>query len=402
MAEQPRVRLLEVIPFMEGDEKQYLLRDPLRICEETLTVNQMTLFIMTMLDGTHTIPDIQAEINRRTGSIVPSSEIEGLMDQLDSVFLMESPKFFERMHEMKKEYHISTERMPTHAGMSYKADPAELKQQLGELFAVADEQQQNEPDEPVRGIVAPHIDINVGGPCFAAAFRRLRDCDAELYIILGTAHSYGENIFTLVEKDFITPLGVMPLDRDAASQLTGALGPRLLDEQFNHRNEHSIEFQTVFLRHVLGPDNPAAILPILCGSFHELLESNTAPGEHEAFAAMAEQLRDIASQRKTCFIAGVDLAHVGLRFQDPAAPDQAMLEEVERRDRQLIDILSRLDKDEFFAHFTEDGDKRRVCGLPPLALLLHSMDAARGELLGYDQMVDQTGSMVSYTGMAFY
>jgi len=48
------------------------------------------------------------------------------------------------------------------------------------------------------------IDISVGGPCFASAFRHVRSCGAELYIILGTGHALCDHLFTVPGRDFDT------------------------------------------------------------------------------------------------------------------------------------------------------------------------------------------------------
>jgi MEMO1 family protein len=396
----PRIRPVEAIPFSQDGERRICLRDPLGICEEMLFINEFTLFILSHFDGKHSILDIQADITRRTNEIIPSSQIQELIQQLDDALLMDTDRFRAHFDALKRTYAEEPVRMPSHSGVSYEADPAALRRHLDTLFEQA---APAPPNGVVRGIVAPHIDVKVGGPAFAKAFAHLRNSDAELFIILGTAHAFSENLFTVVPKDFLTPIGTMPVDRDEIETLRIRCGDRVFKEQFNHRNEHSIEFQAVFLRHALGPDHPATILPVLCSSFDALLSGNTDPAQNEEIAAMITALREIAATRKTCFIAGVDFAHVGLRFSDPEPPSVATLKEIERRDRQLVDIMARLDGPAFFAHFREDGDKRRVCGMSPLAVFLHAIDAARGELAAYNQMLDQdTGSVVSYASMVFY
>ena len=58
----------------------------------------------------------------------------------------------------------------------------------------------------------------------------------------------------LARKSFATPLGGVPTDLEVTERLLAAYeGPDdLLAGEFHHRAEHSIEFQTVYLRALLG------------------------------------------------------------------------------------------------------------------------------------------------------
>ena len=49
------------------------------------------------------------------------------------------------------------------------------------------------------------------------------------------------------------------------------------DDELTHRTEHSIEFQVVFLQYLLGGRREFSIVPILVGSFHDLMESGDRP-----------------------------------------------------------------------------------------------------------------------------
>ena len=81
-------------------------------------------------------------------------------------------------------------------------------------------------------------------------------------------------------------------------------------------------------------------------------------------------LQDLVAQesRQVCFVAGVDLAHVGKQFgdRDPITPD--FLKWVEAEDRLLIDKLAKLDAPGFFDEVAKDQDKRKICGFSPLLL----------------------------------
>ena len=106
--------------------------------------------------------------------------------------------------------------------------------------------------------------------------------------------------------------------------------------------------------------------------------------------------------RQICFVAGVDLAHVGKQFGDlePITPN--FLKWVETEDRLLIEKLAALDAPGFFAEIAKDQDKRRICGFSPLYSLIRLLDGSRGRTLKYDQaFTPETGSAVTFTSMVF-
>jgi AmmeMemoRadiSam system protein B len=396
----PRLRPVEASPVTIEGQPHYALHDPSNVCEQTLYVTDFTVTVLSLFDGAHDIPGMYREIQERFGAPVPPGAIENLARQLDEAYLLDTPRFRAHLNALRRDYAALPEREPAFAGRAYEADPAALQRQLDAFY-----EKLQSPDIPANapplGIVAPHIDISAGGPVFAAAFDAIRRHPADLYIILGTAHALSSRTFCLAPKDFATPLGAMPLHQDAAQELIAQFGPALRDDEFTHRGEHSIEFQCVFLRHALGPDHPARILPLYVSSMYELLGRGVPFHEDPEVQSLAAALRAMASRQRTTFIAGVDFAHVGLRFGDPEAPDQAMQDLVRRRDLELADILAQRDQGAFFAHFREDMDARHVCGMSALALFLSCVDADRAALAGYDQIVDGTGSLVSYAGMVF-
>ena len=75
-------------------------------------------------------------------------------------------------------------------------------------------------------------------------------------MILGVAHQYCQRRFALTRKDFETPLGLVPTDREYVDQIAALAGRDLFEDELSHRTEHSIEFQVVFLQYVLGEERP--------------------------------------------------------------------------------------------------------------------------------------------------
>jgi hypothetical protein len=67
-------------------------------------------------------------------------------------------------------------------------------------------------------------------------------------------------------------------------------GLRKDEEEFLHRNEHSIELQAVFLRHVFGASRPARIVPVLCGPIMDAVGERRDPLQAEPIAAFVAAL----------------------------------------------------------------------------------------------------------------
>ncbi|HXV83447.1 MAG TPA: AmmeMemoRadiSam system protein B, partial [Candidatus Binatia bacterium] len=235
---------------------------------------------------------------------------------------------------------------------------------------------------------------------------------ADLYILLGTSHCGGENPFILTFKDFDTPMGPVETDKAFIRRLQESCREDLLRDEFLHRSEHSLEFQVLFLKYLARwraelrgkREKPFKIVPILVSSFHSMVLSQSLPEKHPPVQTFIHALQDLVAQesRQTCFVAGVDLAHIGNQFGDlePITPD--FLKWVEGEDRLLLDKLETLDAPGFFHEIAKDRDKRRICGFAPLYSLIQLLDGQRGRTLKYDQaFTPETGSAVTFTSMVF-
>jgi len=60
------------------------------------------------------------------------------------------------------------------------------------------------------------------------------------------------------------------------------------------------------------------------------------------------------------------------------------------------------DSQGFYLKIAQEQDRRHVCGLPSLYTMLRLLDDAEGQLLSYDQWVDETGQgLVSFASLIF-
>ena len=414
MDDRPHLRPVEAFPLEQDGKTLICLRDPERI-SSPLAISPATYFILSHFDGEHSLIDIQEAYCRRVGEILFSEDLKKIIDLLDRHFYLYNRRFLNRQEEIATEFRRQPLRAAAHAGAVYSEDREKLREQLHGHFDSPNGPggvQRNGGRPTPKAIVAPHIDFHRGGPCYAWAYRELAESPgADLYILLGTSHCAGESPFVATLKDFATPLGNVETDKEFVRRLQQSYRGDLFADEYLHRTEHSLEFQVVYLKYVAelraqltGEKRDFKIVPILVTSFHPNVRSGNLPEKDPRIGDFLKALSDLAAKesRRVCFVAGVDLAHVGAQFGDrePITPD--FLKWVGQEDQKLIEKLASLDSEGFFREIAKDEDRRRICGFSPLYSLIHLLDGSRGKLLKYGQAFTQeTGSAVTFTSMVF-
>jgi MEMO1 family protein len=405
--DHPKLRPIEAFPINLGGRDVICLRDPTHLAAEAVFVPRETLFILAHCDGQHSILDIQEAYTRQYGQLLFSDAIKALIAKLDEYLLLDNERFQAHRRRVIEDFRRSPVRRAAFAGEAYEAAPNKLEAELAGYFVDPEGPRTaavTATDRPVQGILAPHIDPRRGGPCFAWAYEAIRRVSADLFIILGTAHQPTAVPFPLTLKDYETPWGIVETDKAFVRTLAQRYPTDLLADEFAHRWEHSIEFQVLFLRYVLGAARTFRVVPILVGSFHECVERQVNPTAMVHIADFIEAIREVAAERAEpmCYIVGGDLAHVGMKFGDEGRLSSTFLEQVAREDHALLAATARMDAEGFFQGIAAHQDRRRICGFPPIYILLRAMPATAGVVLKYDQAVEPaTQSMVSYASVVF-
>jgi AmmeMemoRadiSam system protein B len=412
---KPKIRPIEAIPVQQNGKTVIYLKDPLNLAKP-IGVSPLGYFLLAHLDGDHSFLEIQEAYSRRFGALLMTDELKQFVGMLDQNYYLQSEQFHDYQKSVIAEFRRLPTRPPAHVGGGYSGDPAALMGQLDGYFTSP-----RGPGIPStvnrvaapKAIVAPHIDFHRGGPAYAWAYKSLLEtAGANLYIILGTSHCGGQTPYILTLKDFDTPLGVVETDGDFVRRLQEQCGDDCFVDEYLHRGEHSIEFQVLFLKYVAQkraallrePEKKFKIVPILVSSFHPMMMNQTLPEKTAAVGGFLSALRRLAEEdsRQICFVAGVDLAHVGRQFGDLEPVTDDFLKWVEAEDRQLIERLATLDAAGFFHEIAKDRDRRKICGFSPLYSLIHLLNGARGNHLHYGQaFTPETSSAVTFTSMVF-
>jgi AmmeMemoRadiSam system protein B len=223
-------------------------------------------------------------------------------------------------------------------------------------------------------------------------------------VILGTSH-YGEpDRFGVLRKPYRTPFGDVTVEVPLVEELARRAPKAVVEEDYCHAVEHSIEFQAVFLQHAVGPS--VKMLPILCGPFTQPALHRRAPERHPEVERFLDALREIGEREKDrlFWVLGVDMAHVGMRYGDGFAvrANEGKMLEVEQADRRGIVQICEADTDAYLDHMIRTNDELKWCGFPPFYAFMRAVPGARGQLLHYEQWNIDPQSVVSFAGIEFF
>lgn len=180
-------------------------------------------------------------------------------------------------------------RLPAVAGVFYPADADELRGMVEQFLR----------GEAIPGSVAskayvlPHAGYVYSGPVAGAGYRELRlERDSiKRVILLGPSHRVAFQGLAFSSHDaFATPLGIVPVDRDAIERIRDL--PQVLEFDQAHRQEHSLEVHLPFLQVALGE---FTLVPLAVGDVQE--------------AEVAEVLDRLWGDAETRVVISSDLSH---------------------------------------------------------------------------------------------
>jgi AmmeMemoRadiSam system protein A/AmmeMemoRadiSam system protein B len=192
---------------------------------------------------------------------------------------------------------------------------------------------------------------------------------------------------------FRTPLGEVPIDREAAESLLDAGPFKLLGEDL--LCDHSVEIQLPLLQRA-APGTP--VVPIYVSHL------STAARE----AAASSLVRWL--EPGTVLLASSDFTHYGRAFNfQPFPPDECVAERLRDLDEFVIEAAGSLREELFFEALSTTS--ATVCGRDPIALLLAILRVLDGcdevfqDLLDYQTSGELTGDFrhsVSYAALGYY
>lgn len=213
------------------------------------------------------------------------------------------------------------------AGRWYDADPEVLARSVD---AYLDDAQLPALAGEVIAVIAPHAGHVYSGPVAGYAFAALRGRSPNLVAVVGPMHQpYVEPLITTAHDAYSTPLGNVPVDKDALHKLDmilkSELGFGLSPVQRDP--EHSLEIELPFLQRAL----PAGwkILPVM-----------DRAREPHVSKALGKALAQVLSDKNFVMVASTDLSHF-YNQQTALTYDRAMLHAIESFDPEEAFDLER-------------------------------------------------------------
>ncbi len=259
------------------------------------------------------------------------------------------------------------------AGKWYPADPDILAETIDSHLKSAD-------DIPaaghVHGVVAPHAGLRFSGSVAGAAFHAARTRDVGLVALIGPSHHASPHpLLTCSHDAYETPLGRVPIERNAVNELDAALQDRLGFGLTPVRNdpEHSLEMELPFLQRIRAG---FAILPVV------IVEQSA-----HICHALGKALAEILVKRPALLVASSDLSHF---YTQTAAA---------KLDHEMLGRIGRFDPDAVLE--AEELGVGYACGRGAIAATFHAakaLGAQEARVLKHATSGEVTGDFSSVVG----
>jgi AmmeMemoRadiSam system protein B len=260
------------------------------------------------------------------------------------------------------------------AGRWYEGNPKALARSVDDFI-----QNATLPtlDGKVMGVIAPHAGHIYSGAVAGYAFAALRSQTPNLVAVISPMHHpYSEPLLTTSHAAYWTPLGEVPVERDALNQLDVLLKSELGFglSPVSRDPEHSLEIELPFLQRALKSD--WKLLPVMVRA----LDPHVSQG-------LGRALAQVLRGKNALLVASTDLSHyynqtAALKF------DRAMLQAIESFDPEAAFDLER-------------AGKGFACGLGAVTAVLwaaRELGADRVKVLRHATSGDVTGDYTSVVG----
>ncbi len=411
MRKLPRLRSdIDVMPSPIRERPGLLLRDPFGYTSAVFVIPPPWIAVLQCLDGEHSEIDAQAILTRLNGGvIVPAEPIREIVDVLREGGFLETEELFALKRAKHEAFRAAAVREPSHVGTAYPETEREIRERFGPRFDSGEPAAGHGNGRLPRALAAPHVSPEGGFDSYRAAYAL--DCDDEepTFVVLGTSHYGAPERFGVTRKPFRTPLGTVDVDEELYQELVQGSGDAVVEDDYCHQPEHSIEFQVLFLQYRLQSRlAPLRILPILCGPFLDSLRNGRKPESLDSNRRFFDTVSEIASRRgsELVWVLGVDMAHIGPRYgqDEPVRAGAGSMLGVAERDRARLERIAAGDAEGFFELVAPGGDELNWCGYSPFYTFLRAVAPVlglEGDVRHYQQWNIDEESVVTFAAMHF-
>jgi len=282
--------------------------------------------------------------------------------------------------------HSGTPRPARHAGGWYAGSPDALRRDMENAFKGS---KKDFDDEPILAMIGPHAGFRYSGRVAAQTYAKINPDAVRRVFLLGPSHYHGFLGAALPPDGmsaYSTPLGDLPIDRQAVEKLKGK--PMFEGPPAAHNPEHSLEMHSIFIAEKFPG---VKIVPLVVGQFPDVKSIEKA----------ADSLRPLLGPGDLVVVSS-DFTHFGPNFNYAPFSDNIP----ERLGKLLDDATAPLlnaDLAGFSRHLAETADT--ICGREPIKLLLALLpQGSRGEEAARDfsgRMTADYSTSVTYEGLVF-
>ncbi|MCS7219502.1 MAG: AmmeMemoRadiSam system protein B [Thermus sp.] len=348
-----KLRLRE--PQIARVEGGFILTDPYGVFPKPLALTEGGLFLLSLMEG-RTLREVQEEVFRAHGVLVPMEELEGLARALEEAGLLLTEGVEQRLRE--EEEKLKRERPMRLAGISYPEGEGEAR-----AFLEAFRASFTGEGVGAEVLLLPHLEPSRVPEAYGAALAALEKTPPpERVYLVGVAHRPLKERAAALPVPFQTPFGPALPDLEALQALDALLPFELFNTPLAFREEHSLELPLLFLK---GAYPGARFLPLLVG--------RRSPELGEALKVV---LRDYPG----LLVLAVDLSHVGPRFGDPPL-SRSLAEEARKRDLGFLEGLAQGEPEAALARL--GANPTRLDATEVVASLAPLLRGRRGQVLAY-------------------
>ncbi len=265
---------------------------------------------------------------------------------------------------------------PNVAGQFYPDNAKELASEIETHFALSS---QKELQSPVEVMIAPHAGYFFSGGVAAYSFKAIAHKAYKTIVVIAPSHFFPfEGISVWPQGGFKTPLGIVSVDEEFASQLLKA-SPKFQNIPKVFDREHALEVELPFLQQTF---KDFKIVPILMG------QPNV-----EVCQNLARALDQIIGKRDDVLIVvSTDLSHYH--------PDEV----ARQMDQRTLEAIAALKSDDFWQENLTGT--MEMCGFTGVmtALLYAQLRHLKPEVLKYANSSEASGDknrVVGYSAVAF-
>ncbi len=342
--------------------------------------------LLACLDGSTPIEDVPTRLFERSGLRLSQTAVAEVVARFRQIDLLDTPETRHKRETLAAMF-AEMEARPTCdlTDAFYPKDPQKLRQMIAACFAdegsSAVEAPPRTSEGMAAGLILPHGAIQWSGQCVAHALRQLEGNRLpELYIIIGPNHIYpGPARGELILQPFETPLGRVPVDREAATYLLEQAAGTIVLDTLSHFRDHSVEMVLPFLQWIHEHSATLegrrfSIIPLLLTGARHYAGLDEPIDHRHVWQEIALVLARFLAQwpRRVIIVASGDFTHYGPFFTSTPFHGGSDAEYFDW-DYPLLKAIQMGDPEEFIAAW----HRTNCCAGRPVYLTLEALKGYR-------------------------